>query len=102
MLKKSNLKAGLICLIALQAFSVSSLANAGVWENIKSDAAEAWEATKESSSELADNVVEGTQVGIEKAKQLGEKQTYIDTWEGIKASAADPESPETDDAGIPQ
>lgn len=102
MLKKPHLKIGLIGLIALQTLSVAPLANAGVWENIKSDAADAWEATKETSSELADDVVESTQVGIEKAKKLGEKQTYVDTWEGIKASAANPESPETDEAGIPQ
>ncbi|MDG6772821.1 hypothetical protein QCB45_00580 [Thiomicrorhabdus sp. ZW0627] len=81
---------------------VATGAQAGVWENIKEDAAKAWESTKETASGVADDVVDGSKTGYEKAKKLGDKETYTNAWEGLKHSAKNPNKAPEDEAGIPQ
>jgi len=34
--------------------------------------------------------------------KLGEKETYVKAWEGIKESAKNPSAPEVDENGIPK
>lgn len=84
------------------AFSMQvTSAQAGFWDEVKADAAEAWESTKETASAISDDVVEGSKQGMEEAKKLGEKDTYTSTWEEIKHAFKNPEKAETDESGIP-
>lgn len=112
--------------ILLLTVTVSSSAYAGLWEDTKeaassawettkevtSDAASsAWEATKETSSDLKDGAVEkwneataseSDSGSLSDIKKLGDKETYVKAWEGVKESAKNPEAPDVDENGIPK
>ncbi len=89
----------------------SSMAQAGLWEDTKEAASSAWEATKETSSDIKESAVETwndmtsseekeKSGAVSDIKKLGEKETYVKAWEGIKESAKNPENPEEDEHGI--
>ncbi|WP_029407715.1 hypothetical protein [Thiomicrorhabdus sp. Milos-T2] len=108
-MKKSLLILGLI--------AITNSAQAGLWEDSKSLAAEAWESTKEASLDLKDSASQkwnevkkemGSSESEEESgqlsdiKKLGDKETYIKAWEGIKESAMNPSEPNVDENGIPK
>ncbi|WP_373020209.1 hypothetical protein [Thiomicrorhabdus sp.] len=80
----------------------ATVAQAGVWENIKADAAEAWQSTKETASSMAGDISESSKEGYENAKKLGDKETYSNAWADIKNSVKNPSSETVDEAGIPE
>ena len=109
-------------------FSVSIFsfsAHAGLWEDSKQAATSAWEKTKEVSTEAweysketgkqikdgakeswddvsAGGSKENSDGSLSDLKKLGEKETYVNAWEGIKESAREPGKPNTDEHGIPK
>jgi len=112
--------------IILLSVTVSSSVYAGLWEDTKDAASSAWETTKEVTSDAASSVWEATKEtssdlkdgAVEKwneatasesdsdslsdIKKLGDKETYVKAWEGIKESAKNPEAPDVDENGIPK
>lgn len=68
-------------------------AQAGLWSNVKEDAAKAWDGTKENASKVADDGEEayedGKDTSVKEIKQEAEEQ-------GLK-----PVKPKEDEAGIP-
>ena len=92
-------------------------AYAGWWEDSKEMAADAWQNTKEASVELKESAVEkwdevtsnkdskvesDNAGGLSAITKLGEKETYVKAWEGIKESAKNPSVPHVDENGIPK
>ncbi|WP_173291275.1 hypothetical protein [Thiosulfativibrio zosterae] len=75
-------------------FSVVTTAQAGFWDDVKADAAKAWEGTKATAGGIADDAKEaykeGENTSLDKIKEDTEKQGYL------------PVKPKTDEAGIPQ
>lgn len=104
-------------LLILTLVATASSANAGLWEDSKALAADAWESTKEASVELKDGALEkwdevkkdmNSSDSSEESGQLsditklGEKETYVKAWEGIKESAKNPSAPNVDENGVPK
>lgn len=104
-------------LLAAILTSFVTTAFAGWWEDSKEMAADAWQNTKEASVELKDSAVEkwdevtsdkGSKAesddsgSLSDITKLGEKETYVKAWEGIKESAKNPSAPEVDENGIPK
>lgn len=107
-------------------FVASATAHAGLWDDTKEAASSAWEstkevtkdtasdiwgATKETSRDIKDGTVEKwdeiTTSEDEKSsslsdlKKLGEKETYVKAWEGVKESVKNPSEASEDEHGIP-
>ena len=104
-------------LLATTLTAFVTTAYAGWWEDSKEMAADAWQNTKEASVELKDSAVEkwdevtsdkGTKAesdnsgSLSDITKLGEKETYVKAWEGIKESAKNPSAPHVDENGIPK
>lgn len=104
-------------LLATALMASLTSANAGWWEDSKEIAADAWQTTQEASVNLKDSAVtkwdEVTSGKDAKADSddsgslsditsLGEKETYVKAWEGIKESAKNPSAPQVDEIGIPK
>ena len=104
---------------------LSFSAHAGLWEDSKEAASSAWKKTKEVSNEAWEKTKETGQDIKDGAKQtwdeatesddkehsdnslsdvkkLGDKETYVNAWEGVKESASNPNEPNTDEHGIPK
>ena len=95
---------------------LTSQAQAGLWDDTKEAAANAWQKTKETSSDIKDGAVkkwnEATDDkpdnssddsgSLSDIKKLGDKQTYVKAWEGVKESAKNPNKPDVDENGIPK
>ena len=105
-----------ILLVTILAAFVTT-ANASWWEDSKDMAAGAWQNTKEASIELKDSAVEkwnevtsnqeskadsNNSGSFSDITKLGEKETYVKAWEGIKESAKNPSVPHVDENGIPK
>ncbi|BBP43482.1 hypothetical protein THMIRHAT_12280 [Thiosulfativibrio zosterae] len=90
--KDKNMKKIALTLTLL--FSVVTTAQAGFWDDVKADAAKAWEGTKATAGGIADDAKEaykeGENTSLDKIKEDTEKQGYL------------PVKPKTDEAGIPQ
>jgi len=104
-------------LLATTLMALVTSANAGWWEDSKEMAADAWQNTKQASVELKDSAVEkwdevtsdkGSKAesdgsgSLSDITKLGEKETYVKAWEGIKESAKNPSAPHVDENGIPK
>lgn len=81
-------------------------------ETTADTASSAWEATKETGNDLKDGAAKKWQEAtsdtpkeetgsISDIKKLGDKETYVEAWKGIKESAKNPTPPELDSHGIP-
>lgn len=104
-------------LLVLSLVALTNSAQAGLWEDSKALAADAWQSTKQASVDLKDSAVEKwDEVKKEMSssdseeesgqfsdiKKLGDKETYVKAWEGIKESAMNPSEPNVDENGIPK
>jgi len=66
--------------------------------DIKEGAVKKWhEVTSDNPKESADN-----SGSLSDVKKLGDKETYIKAWEGIKESAKNPGKPNVDENGVPK
>jgi hypothetical protein len=68
-------------------------AQAGLWGNVKEDAAKAWDGTKENASKVADDG--------EEAYDEGKDTSLKEIKEEIKEQGVMPVKPKEDEAGIP-
>ena len=107
-------------LITLGAFLISTVsvsAQAGwwsdTWSETKEVAASVWDETTEKSASVWDSVTdeakavkedlaESSDGPMEEIKKLGDKETYIQAWEGVKESAKNPSELDTDEHGVPE
>ena len=96
----------LMTLGALLISFVSVNAQAGWWSEAWNDTKEAassvWNSVADSAKEATEEVKESSEEPIEDLKKLGDKETYVKTWEGIKESAKNPSEPNVDENGIPK
>jgi len=88
---------------------VTSQAQAGLWDDTKETASSAWQQTKETSRDFKEGVVQkwheltsDTSSPMTEVKKIGDKETYVKAWEGIKESAKHPSKPNVDENGIPK
>ncbi len=73
-----------------------------VWDKTKEKSASAWESVSDEASDVKESVTESSAGPIEEVKKLGDKETYIQAWEGIKESAKNPSAPDDDENGLPK
>ncbi|MDX1352537.1 MAG: hypothetical protein R3254_05950 [Thiomicrorhabdus sp.] len=107
-------------LMILFVMAFANSANAGLWDDTKEMASEAWQSTKETSVELKEGAVEKWHEVTSRAqrsdgddsenetgslsdiKKLADKETYVQAWQDIKNSASNPQSSNDDEFGIPK
>ena len=111
-MKNSALKT----LLLASLFALTSQAHASLWDDTKATASSAWQKTKETSQDIKEGAVQkwheatadkpkesGDDSGsLSDIKKLGDKETYVKAWEGIKESAKNPNKPDVDENGIPK
>ncbi|BCN93556.1 hypothetical protein THMIRHAM_13410 [Thiomicrorhabdus immobilis] len=104
-------------LLAFSFMAVASSAYAGLWDDSKQVAADAWQKVKETSVDLKDSAVDkwhevkeemnssgsSEETGsFSDIKKLGDKETYVKAWQEIKESAKNPSEPNVDENGVPK
>jgi len=79
-------------------------ASSEAWEDTKEVSAGAWKETKKASSEVVDSMTssQSDENSLSDIKKLGDKETYVKAWEGIKESARNPGAPNVDENGVPK
>lgn len=90
----------LLTLIMFSSVSVQASWFSETWQDTKDAASSAWESVSDKSGEVKEDVADSKLV--EDAKKLGEKETYVNTWESMKESLKNPLKPNTDEFGLPK
>lgn len=96
-----------------EAWDKTKEVSAETWDKTKEASGEVWKSTKETGVELKNEAKEKWDAAIESENKeessgfgdiakLADKETYVKAWQGIKESAANPASPNTDENGIPK
>ena len=92
---------------------------ANVWEKTKNASSQAWDAAKETSTDIKKGAQESWKEAtaekpepsmqskedtgsLSDVKKLGDTETYIKAWEGIKESARNPSAPASDEHALPK
>ena len=72
------------------------------WDSTKEAAGSSWDAVSDKAVEVKDDVKESetTESALESVKKLGDKETYVNTWNDIKESAKNPKEASSDEFGL--
>lgn len=73
------------------------------WDSTKEAASSTWDSVTDTAGEVKDDVKESetTESALESVKKLGDKETYVNTWNDIKESAKNPKDPDNE-FGLPE
>ena len=74
------------------------------WDSTKEAASSTWDSVSDKAVEVKEDVKESetTESALENVKKLGDKETYVNTWNDIKESAKNPKDASNEEFGIPE